>query len=368
MRIVAARITPFRLPLRAPLETASARYAEREGLLLELEDASGARGFGEASPLAAFAGGSLARTHEVLSHLAERAIRRREAMRCASPDALRRTPAACAAMETARLDLVARARGWRLADLLAGGPAAARIAVSAWIPDADAAGAARTARRLVGEGFRTLKLKVGAGDAALDEARVSAVRAAVGPDVALRLDANGAWHEAQAEAALARLARHGIELVEQPTPAHALGALARLTRRGIVPIAADESMVVPRDAREIVARHLADAIVVKPMLLGGPRAAHALAAAAVRAGLVAVVTSSLDSTLGIAAAAHVAAALPEPRAAAGLATAALLADDLATLALEDGALVLPTAPGLGVRPDRDALERVRAGETREIRA
>jgi L-alanine-DL-glutamate epimerase-like enolase superfamily enzyme len=103
----------------------------------------------------------------------------------------------------------------------------------------------------------------------------------------------------------------------------------------------------------------ADLLVVKPMLAGGPRRAFEIASLAASAGLGALVTTTIDAGPGLALALHLAATLPEPRLACGLATAALLVDDLIEpgLPIVQGAMSLPAAPGLGVRLDPAGLER-----------
>jgi len=110
-------------------------------------------------------------------------------------------------------------------------------------------------------------------------------------------------------------------------------------------------------------------IVLKPAALGGPLRALALARRARDAGCRVFVTSLLDSAIGVAAAVHVAAALPSPRPADGLATGALFETDVAPPpAIAAGRLVVPDAPGLGVAPDAERLGRLAAGAPRTVRA
>lgn len=197
-------------------------------------------------------------------------------------------------------------------------------------------------------GFGCVKVKVGSGD---DVGRVAAVRAAVGPDVALRADANGAWSVEEAAAAIRRLSRYDLELVEQPVAS--LDDLAALRRRVDVPVAADESVRGVEDARRLARLGAADVVVLKVQPLGGVRPALAVAEAA---GVPAIVTSMMETSVGLAAGLALAAALPELPYACGLATAGLLAGDVVAdpLVPVDGRMAVRRAV-----PDPALLERYR---------
>jgi O-succinylbenzoate synthase len=197
--------------------------------------------------------------------------------------------------------------------------------------------------------FRAVKVKVGRGR---DVELVAAVRDAVGPSVALRVDANGAWDLASAERAIARLARYDLELVEQPVAS--LDDLARLRRRVAVLLAADESVRTLDDARRLRTLGAADVLVLKVQPSGGVRAALELADAA---GVPALASSMLETSVGVAAGLALAAALPELPFACGLATAATRAADVTLDPL------VPTEGRLRVRsvePDRALLARYSA--------
>jgi O-succinylbenzoate synthase len=173
-------------------------------------------------------------------------------------------------------------------------------------------------------------------------ALVAAVRDAVGPEVGVRVDANGAWDLDTAVAMIARLARHDLEYVEQPVAT--LDDLARVRRRVTVPVAADECVRTLDDARRLKALGAADVIVLKQQPLGGVRAALDIADAA---GVPAVVSSMMETSVGIAAGVALAAALPELPYACGLATLEGIAGDVThrPLVPVDGVLaVRPVAP------------------------
>lgn len=169
--------------------------------------------------------------------------------------------------------------------------------------------------------FGAVKVKVGSpGDVEL----VAEVRDAVGPRVALRVDANGAWDVETAVDMIGRLARYDLELVEQPVAA--LDDLARVRARVDVPIAADECVRSLDDARRLRALEAADLIVLKQQPLGGVRAALEIAE---EAQVPAIVSSMMETSVGIAAGLALAAALSELPYACGLATLSQIAGDIA---------------------------------------
>lgn len=185
-------------------------------------------------------------------------------------------------------------------------------------------------------GYPAVKVKV---RDARGIALVRAVREAVGPSVALRVDANGAWDVETAIDMIGRLARHGVELIEQPVAS--LDDLARVRRAVDVPVAADECIRSIADARRLRALGAADVIVVKQQPLGGVRAALDVVDAA---GVPAIVTSMMETSVGLAAGLALAAALPELPYACGLGTATALPVDVTSdpLVPVDGRLVVRT--------------------------
>ncbi len=162
-------------------------------------------------------------------------------------------------------------------------------------------------------GFPAVKVKAGRPHIEEDAELVAAVRDVIGPSVALRIDANGAWDHDAAITAITRLAPYDLELVEQPVPT--IEDLAALRRRVDVPVAADESVRSVADARRLAALDAADVVVLKVQPLGGVRAALRVAEAA---AVPAIVSSMRETSVGIAAGLALAAALPELPYACGL--------------------------------------------------
>ncbi|MBT8159176.1 MULTISPECIES: o-succinylbenzoate synthase [Arthrobacter] len=193
-----------------------------------------------------------------------------------------------------------------------------------------------------------------------DVARVTAVRDAL-PDAAIRVDANAGWDVLQAVQALGRLSAVGLEYAEQPVPQ--IEGLAevrrRLAQQGTpVPIAADESVRKEDDPLKVARAGAADLIVVKVAPLGGVRRALDIVA---QAGLPAVVSSALDTSVGIRAGLALAASLPELPYACGLGTVRLFASDIAPdpLVPDDGAIRVREAVA-----DEGLLERYAASAER----
>jgi O-succinylbenzoate synthase len=183
-------------------------------------------------------------------------------------------------------------------------------------------------------GCSTAKVKVGDPG---DEARVEAVSDALGPGGRIRIDVNGAWSVEQAARKLRALARHGLEYAEQPVTS--VEDLARLRRLVDVPIAADESIRRHGGPEEVKRLSAADIVVLKVNPLGGVWRCLEIAE---QTGLPVVVSSALETSIGIAAGLALAAALPELPYACGLGTVALLEDDLVAHSLlpVDGAITV----------------------------
>jgi o-succinylbenzoate synthase len=354
MRIRAIRWRPFRLPMRHHFEAAHGALDDREGVLLQLEIDGGATGLGEASPLPSIGGGTVADVLVLLERHADALLRGDM-----PAEVLANGPGAAAlrcALDVALLDLEAQRAGCRLAQLLAP-DAAEAVTVNAVIGGGPPEEVVAYGREATSHGYRVVKLKVGVDHSVEgDIARVRALRMAC-PDAVIRLDANGAWSEAEAAEAIRGFYPLRVELLEQPVAADDVEALARVRANAPLRIAADEALRDPALATQVIDTRAVDMLVLKPMVLGGLRPALDLAARAAAHGVGAFVTTTFDSSVATAAAAHLAAALPTD-AAHGLATVEHLGADLVSTSMSphDGWLKVPDGPGLGVELDEDAVE------------
>ncbi len=227
-------------------------------------------------------------------------------------------------------------------------PVRDRIPVNVTVP---AVGPERARQIVAGSGCRTAKVKVAEkGRAESEDAeRVAAVRDALGPGGRIRVDANGGWSVAAAARMLRRLGAYSLEYAEQPCAT--LEELAELRRLVDIPVAADESIRKAEDPLRVRAAGAADIVMVKAQPLGGVRAALRVADAC---GLPVVVSSAVDTSVGLAAGLALAAALPELPYACGLATMSLLAGDVTAAPLAESGGELPVR-----RPAVDPAELAR---------
>ncbi len=350
-------VTERVLRLRKPLESAYGTVRERELLTVALTDGDGVTGFGEAAPLEPYDGVSTARVRAALESYrpvlmqSERGLSPAHPAHHAHPaqllEACRRVedlPEALAAIDLALWDHAGRRAGKPVAALLTdglGGPPIKEVVVNATLGATDRAGAAEQAARAAQAGFECVKVKVGVGD---DAGRVAAVRAAVGPHVALRVDANGAWDVEGAVRAIEALTPVGLELVEEPT--HGLEAVRAVRERVAARVAIDETAA----EHGALGAGVADAVCLKVSRCGGIAGLLAAAALVRASGAEVYLASTLDGPLGVAAAVHAAAALASrgPLPACGLATLGLFEGMEDPLPAREGRIAVPSVPGLGV--------------------
>jgi L-alanine-DL-glutamate epimerase-like enolase superfamily enzyme len=333
-------VEPVTAAMDAPFVAGHGTVTERELLLVSLRADDGLTGHGEAAPLESYDGVSIGAVQAaledcrpVLESYHGHAPIADVLARCAEATVLAQ---ALAAVDLALWDLAgrrAREPVWRL--LGATQPPA--VDVNWTIAAADRSAAAREAAEARAGGYLTVKVKVGIGD---DAGRLAAVRAFAGPQMAIRIDANGAWSPPEAAAALQSLEAVGIELCEEPV--HGLEDFAALRPHTGIPLALDETA----DDPDALTTAVADLICLKISRCGGISGALDTAARARSAGYELYLASTLDGPLGIAAALHIAAML-RPTRACGLATLGLFTGRVDPVAPYDGAMRPPPGPGLG---------------------
>jgi L-alanine-DL-glutamate epimerase-like enolase superfamily enzyme len=365
--VLQARLVP--VGRRVSLRNGAARWNERRGVLLEVRDADGRIGRGEASPLpgyspdtAVLAAGALDRALcagpplTLLAQDADDATLERW-LQSARDRVEASVPSARLAIETALLDLVGQRLGLPVAQLL-GAPSGATLEVSTLIDADGPAEVQRAAERQLQLGYRSFKLKLGA-DPDHELPRARALRHVIGPDARLRFDANRCWSPEVARLMLARLAPLRPEVVEEPVLTAALPALFPSP----LPLGLDESLPellghdgpagFPRLA-PLLGPQAVTTLVLKPALLGGLLDTRALALQAVSAGCQVIVTHLWDGPVALAAAASLALALPAALPAGVAAHRGLAAYPGLSAPWLAGPLIRsPASGGLGLVPVED---------------
>jgi L-alanine-DL-glutamate epimerase-like enolase superfamily enzyme len=401
MRIAGATVHPYALPLVRPWVASRATLTERRGRLLAVTGEDGLVGWGDCAPLPSSGDAGHARVFAALDEAARGLTGRDTAEAPASA-----VPEVRWAIETALFDLEARRAGlplWRflmedrprclpepppdlphvmgeeserrtpaglpphgmgrvgegsVSGLSVDTPAertrgtgfapSKGVAINAALGPLDERCAER-AKAAADRGFAVGKIKVGVGSIDDERRALADVIERARGRLRVRLDANRAWPEADARRFLDSLVGLPIDGVEEPLADPTPAALAHLQKDLPFPIAADESLPV-LGVHALLEARAVRRLVVKPARLGGIRATLALAAQAQAADVELVLTSVVDSAVGVTAAAHLAAALPVD-AIHGLGTLDWLARDVAPApVIVDGALCLPAGCGLGLAP------------------
>ena len=365
MKVVGIEWRGVRVPFREPFITSAGAAEERCSLLLWLHTDGGVTGIGEA-PASLVTGDVelkelVSTLHDLSPSLLGMPL---EGVSRWAGERLKRDPEGSVlrfALETAAYDALGQWKGLPVARLLGGRPRP--VPVNAIIGVISPRRASTLAARAVAEGFTTIKLKVGGRPIGEDEAMLDVVRNAIGGDIRLRLDANQAWDLEEAKVCLHRLARFDPEYVEEPLKGGETSDLVQLRRATDTPIAADESVNGREAAGRIIEAWAADILVVKAARVGGLGEARAIVQMATSNGLRAIITSSLETGVGLAASLHLAEATLGETEVCGLATGRLLEHDLLTTRiLPDKGFIPPLSlPGLGISIDKDALDRYGTG-------
>jgi muconate cycloisomerase len=354
---------PVALPLLKPMKMAGVSIAHAENLLVRIEAADGTVGWGEAASAPTMTGDTLGSLVAAVRYLAPRLIDRDAWMRPALCGALRSAllgnSGAHSAIEMALLDLAGQASGLPLIDLL-GGALRTEVAPMWLLGNAMADDDIAEARAKEKEGFHFFKLKIGVKPLADEIAGTLAVRAALGPDVPLCADANCGLTLAAARRYAEETRAADLMFLEQPLGHADLTGLAALARAAPIPIGADEGIHSLADV-EAHARHGAGGLSLKLIKLGGMGAALEAARLCERLGLsINIAAKIAESSIASAATVHLAGAVPRIDWGVSL-THFYLAEDLVRqpLAMGEGAVSLPTGPGLGIEVDEDAVGRFR---------
>lgn len=356
MKIANVITHAFEGDLNHPASNSRSVWMTRKGTLLQLVDELGNIGQGEASPLPDFS--------TDLPGLCETTLGALEASRFPAFDLAGdpvaqvqnaldlvdlNAPAAKFALETALLDLFGQRLGLPIAALLRKRPHRDPIALSSVIFSEDRAGALEEVQEVWDRGIRNVKIKIGRihrFDRELE--MIEAVRERFGDELAIRADVNGAWNLVEAQEKLEALTPFGLEYVEQPVVPYLLLKL------GVSPIdvAADETVAIPGGVERLALVKSCNVLVLKPMVLGGALNALRIARIAQARKYRLVVSHLFDGPIALAAAAHLACALPYEPLACGLDTHPGLSiwPDAETASIGPGSFSLDESPGLGLPP------------------
>jgi L-alanine-DL-glutamate epimerase-like enolase superfamily enzyme len=358
MKIVACHLALLRVPLRTPFRTALREVASVEDVVVALHADDGRIGYGEAPPTAAITGETLGSiTTAITQHIAPGLIGEDVAdlHRIAGliQASIAGNSSAKAAVDIALHDLWAQHHGAPLYRLLGGGCSELTTNLTISVNAIDTM--VDDALDALARGYTALKIKIGK-DIEDDIARVRAIHAAVGERAVLRLDANQGWTAKQAVRAIRRLEDAGVpmDLVEQPVKARDLDGLGYVTRHVETPIMADESAFGPHEVLELIRRGAADIVNIKLMKAGGIANALRIADLAGMHGLPCMMGCMLESSVSVAAAAHVATARSHIITRVDLDGPSLCAFDPVDggVHFDESRITLPDAPGLGIRAVR----------------
>jgi len=348
------------IPLETAYQLAYAGFDAVENAVVRVETESGLTGWGCAAPDAHVTGETVEGNLDALREGLVPALQRsgkssfEELLRLVG-EAAPEHPAARAALDLALHDLWGKQRGIPLQALLGGAMREIPTSITIGIMDVEETAAA-AAQRLA-EGFAILKLK-GGRDPGQDIERVRAVRRKHGPEVRLRLDANQGYSVDQAGEVMRALAEE-IEFIEQPVDAGDLDGLAALAAAGVVPVMADEAVLGPDQARELMDRGLR-LLCVKLMKSGGLSAAVRLCDLARQRGARVMIGCMDELPISMAGAAHL--ALSHPAVGyADLDGHIGMRQRVASGGLEirSGRVSVSGRPGLGVQVDEDRLDPFR---------
>jgi o-succinylbenzoate synthase len=340
VNIATVQLFPYVIPLSRPWKCARGDTVMRRGWLVRIEDTDGAHGWGETAGLP----GAGTETAELAAMALAEAVRTLPGL---SLDEARRQlpvgalPAARCGLECALLDLAARRAALPLFRFLRP-DAVGEVRVNAFVGAVDAGlGERLCAAR--DQGFEVAKLKLATAPWAVELPQFHAAIARLPQGLSLRLDVNRGWTSAEAEANLPSFAGLPIEALEEPAYDADGPALARLQGMVGFSLALDESLASWPEDRPLPVRRQ----ILKPMVVGGPSRVLGLA---LRPRTESVVTSSVDTAVGLWLSAHLGAALGNGLAH-GLDTASWLSTLLGPAPPPGGLLRLPDAPGLGFEPE-----------------
>ena len=368
-------ILPMRIPFAQAFVHSQTSRATSDSVIVRLRGCDGLTGYGEALPRSYVTGEDVPGMVEALrSRLAPEAMKLEldsgtdalaqirsfvegwPSLQPSNPNVAAWNATLCA-LELALLDWAFKRSGESISNWLA--PSRDQVVYTGVIDATDPETAAEIAARYVQARFRALKVKVGVDD---DLRRLEAVRKAAGARIEIRVDANGAWTALEAVSALKGLKLYGISAVEQPVPAPDLEGMLRVRQETGLAVIADESLVTPDDAANLIRMEACDVFNIRVSKCGGLLASKRIAQMGLDAGIRVLVGSQVGETSLLSAAGrHLAAYLPSNEYVEGSFGTHLLSEDISpdpVMFGYEGKGELLLGEGLGVTVDDEALERL----------
>jgi len=358
MKIKDIRFGMLRVPLKTPFKTALRTVEQVEDVVVMIHTDSGHVGYGSAPATAVITGdthGSIvdAVRHYIAPRIVGLDICNLNRITHLVQGAMEKNSSAKAAVEIAVHDLWGQLYGAPLYKLLGGGDPVITTDITISVDTIDKMVA--DSLDAVERGFDSLKIKVGK-DIGVDIERTKAIHAAVEGRALLRLDANQGWSAKQAVYALQTLEEAGVklELVEQPVKAHDLEGLRYVTERVHTPVMADESVFGPMEVIELIRMRAADIVNIKLMKTGGISNAVRIADIAGLHGIDCMIGCMLESSIGVAAAVHLAVAKANVITKVDLDGPSLCQYDPVQggVVFNESEISITDAPGLGIREIR----------------
>lgn len=331
------------------------------GVIIRILTNSGIIGIGEASPIQVITGETQGTNIDVAQSLRQALVGRDplaiESLNTLAGAYVHSNPSIVAAFDMALYDILGKAAGLPVFRLLGGDKTSFETDMTLGIATADEM--ALGAKAVIAKGFSAVKLKIGQSPAA-DVERVQAVRDAIGPGPAIRLDANQGYTVPQAISVLRKLEILGIEFCEQPVAFSDFDGLRQVRNESPIPITADESLFGPTDALKLIKAEACDYFNIKLMKAGGITNALKISIIAEAANIRCMLGCMMETRIGLTAAAHV----------HGARRNILYADldsyhfqkvdpVIGGIAVKNGIVTIPESPGLGVDIDPAFLKTLR---------
>ena len=350
MSSLKTRLIPYRLPLKMRWSSNQGQLFERRGWLIQLSQ-GGHQGYGDCAPLAQAGTEPLAEAEAWLrQQLPQLKGKTAQQVLAELPPVTEAPPAARCGLETALLDLISRQKGIPLARYLSN-KTATTVPVNANIGALDSQ-SAEQARLALQDGFHLLKLKIGINSIEGDLKWLKRLTDTLPAPIQLRLDANRAWSFEEAHAFLQKITGLPIESLEEPLASPDFNTLPLLQKRSPCALALDESLR-GFDMDLVLRNKPIRRLILKPMAQGGLLPSLKLAKLAHAAGMEVVITTMIESSAGVWACCHLAAAIngETKHQAHGLATSSWLSQDLGKPPnITQGRITLPTTAGSGFVP------------------